>query len=62
MNCRLNFPLCRLTAIDANGKRQADLLKDFVSGGRLEVVLRGTEEAIYIGVGEYRFECAAAGV
>ncbi len=52
VNRRLNFPR-RLTAIDANGKRQADLLEDFVSGGRLEVVLKGTEEAIYLGVGEY---------
>ena len=52
VNRRLNFPR-RLIAIDANGKRQADLLEDFVSGGRLEVVLKGTEEAIYIGVGDY---------
>ena len=52
VNRRLNFPH-RLTAIDEKGKRQAELLEDFVSKGRLEVILKGTEEASYTGVGAH---------
>ncbi|WP_166831732.1 hypothetical protein [Thalassoroseus pseudoceratinae] len=52
VNRRLNFPR-RLTVIAAKGRRQADLLRDLVSEGRLEVVLTGTHYGTYYGVGEF---------
>ena len=47
---RLNIPN-HLTAVNGNGKEAANLLKDLVSGGRIEVILKGTVPAVYIGVG-----------
>ncbi len=47
---RLSIP-SNLTAADGNGKRTANLLKDFVSRGKIEVILKGCASAIYIGVG-----------
>jgi hypothetical protein len=49
VNHRLNVPR-KLTAVDVEGKRQVDLLKDLVSRGRLEIILKMTEPAIYLGV------------
>jgi tetratricopeptide (TPR) repeat protein len=50
VNHHLDVPN-NLTAVDGNGKRAANLLKDFVSGGRIEVILKGAAHAVYIGVG-----------
>lgn len=42
-----------LTAVDARGPRRAGLLQDFVSSGRMEVILKLDEPATYLGVGKY---------
>jgi len=52
MNHRLSVPR-KVTAVVAEDKRQVDLLTDLVSSGRLEVILKGTEPAIYLGVGKH---------
>ncbi len=53
VNCQFEIPR-KLTALDANGQRPGDLLKDFCSkNGRLEVILTGIEQGIYFGVGDY---------
>ncbi len=52
VNHKLSVPRT-LAAIDSGGERQADLLKDFVSKGRLEVILSGIEPSMYLGVGPY---------
>lgn len=52
VNQRFNVPR-KFTAIDGDKKRQVDLLDDLVSNGRLEVILKGTEPDVYLGVGKY---------
>lgn len=52
VNHKLSVPRT-LAAIDSSGPRQVDLLKDFVSKGRLEVILSGIEPSMYLGVGPY---------
>lgn len=52
VNHRLNVPR-KIAAVDARGKRQVDLVKDLVSNGRLEVILKGTESGMYLGVGPH---------
>jgi len=52
VNHRLSVPR-KVTAVDAEGKRQVDLLEDLVSNGRLEVILRATESGVYLGVGNH---------
>lgn len=47
---RLSVP-SNLTAVDGNEKRGANLLKDFVSRGKIEVIVKGCVSAVYIGVG-----------
>ncbi len=50
-NQEVRFPRT-LTVIDAAGQqRPGDLLRDLVSQGKVEAVLKGSEPAVYLGVG-----------
>lgn len=43
----------QLTAEDGDAKRQVDLLDDLIAKNKLEVILKGTDSRVYLGVGEY---------
>jgi hypothetical protein len=52
VNHRLKIPR-KLNAVKTEGGERVDLIDDLVADGRLEVILKGTDSAIYLGVGQF---------
>jgi tetratricopeptide (TPR) repeat protein len=53
VNQELSIPR-KLNAMDAKGEtREVDLLKDLAANGKLEIILKGNDQATYFGFGQY---------